>query len=191
MSTAISGPRQPELPARRALDWTTVFMVATAVVGTWAVGLLVLTAAAIVRPASLYTDQKAALKAAAATVVALLAIGQLYTMESARGHLPRAGIRMRQLMRVHRWSGRIALSLALLTACFCLVDLGARVNPLRVAIHGVFGSTAFVAIALKLWLLRFRPRLASRLAPWLGRYAVLAFLIIWLSSAYAYYAGQL
>lgn len=166
-------------------------MTATAVVGTWAVVLLILTALAIVRPASLYTDQKAALKAAAATVVVLLAIGQLYTMESARGHLPRGGLRVRQLMRVHRWTGRIALSLAVATAYFCLTDLGAPVSPLRVAVHGVVGSTAFMAIAVKLWLIRSRPRLAARLAPWLGRYAVVAFGIIWLSSAYAYYTGQL
>ena len=191
VSTTTSGPRRPELPARRAIDWTTVFLILTAVVGTWAVGLLILTAAAVVQPAYLYSDQKAALKAAAATVVALLAVGQLYTMESARSHLPRAGIRVRQLMRMHRWGGRIALSLAVLTAYFCLTGFGAPTSPLRVAIHGIFGSTAFVAIALKLSMIRFRPRLAFRLAPWLGRYAALAFLMIWLSSAFAFYTGQL
>ncbi len=166
-------------------------MVVTAAVGTWGVGLLILTAAAIAGPSYLYSDQRALLKAAAATVVALLVVGQVYSMESARGHLPRAGIRVRRLMQAHRWGGRVGLSLALLTACICLVFLGAPTSPLRVAIHGIVGSTAFVAIAIKLWLIRFRPALGSLLAPWLGRYAALAFVLVWLSSAYAYYTGQL
>jgi hypothetical protein len=44
---------------------------------------------------------------------------------------------------------------------------------------------------VKFVLLRFRPTLAYDVAPWLGRYAALAFIVIWLTSAWAYFSGTL
>jgi hypothetical protein len=87
--------------------------------------------------------------------------------------------------------GRITLVLAAVIAWFCMVDLGAPSTPLRAAIHSFFGSTGFIAIAVKLGLLRWRPSLAYDLAPWLGRYAVVAFIIVAITSAGAYYTGNL
>lgn len=179
-------------PRTRTPDWLTdTFLILTAIMAIWGVGLVVLTFLAITQPAFFYSDAKSAIKAAGATVVAFLAVSQLYTMESAMGHLPRAGIRMRMLMRAHRWGGRILLILAVLIAYFCMTDLGAPPSPVRGAIHAVLAATAFTAIAIKLILIRFRPHAAYNIAPWLGRYAAVAFVGVWITSAVAYYTGQL
>jgi hypothetical protein len=176
---------------RRPDRFTDLFLVLSAFFGLWGVVLIVLTALAIVQPAFFYSDAKAAIKAAGASVIAVLALSQVYTMESTMGHLPRRGLKMKHLMRTHRWGGRIALVLAAVIAYFCMTDLGAPLNPIRAALHGFFGSTAFAAIGIKLGLIRFRPLIAYDVAPWLGRYAAVAFIVVWITSAYAFYTGQL
>jgi predicted ferric reductase len=169
---------------------TEVFLVLTLVLGLWAVVLIVLTALAITQP-GFYTLQKAEIKAVGSTIVALIAISQLYTMEARLGHLPKAGIKVKYLLRAHRWGGRIALLLAALVAYFCITDIGTPTSPLRPLIHAVLGASAFLVIAIKLWLLRFRPQVGLRIAPWLGRYAAVAFIGIWFTSAYAYFTNTL
>jgi hypothetical protein len=72
-----------------------------------------------------------------------------------------------------------------------MTDLGAPPSPIRGAIHAVLAASAFTAIAVKLLLIRFRPDVAYDVAPWLGRYAAAAFVGVWVSSAVAYYTGQL
>jgi hypothetical protein len=132
------------------------------------------------------------LKAAGATTVGLIAIEQAYTMGAAMGYMPRFGLKMKHLMRSHRYLGRIGIVLAVVVAWFCMTDIGAPVSAgLRPALHGFFGSTAFIALAIKFSLIRFRPGLAYDLAPWLGRYAALALLVVAVTSAYFYYTGQL
>jgi hypothetical protein len=180
-----------ERRTRRPDLLTNVFLVLTAILAAWSVALMLLTLLAIASP-SFYSFEKAPLKAAGSTVVGLLALGQLWSMETAMGHLPRAaGLKMKLLMQTHRLGGRLALVLAAVVAYFCLTDVGVETNVLRGAIHGFFGSTAFVAIAIKLALIRFRPRLAYDVAPWLGRYAALAFIVVWITSAYAFYTNSL
>jgi hypothetical protein len=195
MSTSVPADSVPAEPRKRTRPpdaWSAVFLVVTAVFGTWAVGLLILTALAITQPAFLYSDQKNLLKALGATAVGLLAIFQTLTMYGAMGTIPRGRIKMKYLMRGHRYGGRIAITLAVAVAWFCIVDRGAATNPFpRVAIHAFFGSTAFAALAVKLALLRFRPALAYDVAPWLGRYVAVAFIVIWLTSAWAYFSGTL
>jgi hypothetical protein len=201
MSETIAGgagstPADPGAPAvrerrtRRPDLLTNVFLVLTGTLAVWSVALIVLTLLVITSP-GFYSFEKAPLKAAGSTVVGLLALGQLWSMETAMGHLPRAGLKMRLLMRAHRLGGRLALVLAVVVAYFCLTDVGVETNVLRGAIHGFFGSTAFVAIAIKLALIRFRPTLAYDAAPWLGRYAAAAFIVVWITSAYAFYTNSL
>lgn len=196
-SPTVSADRSPAAPGaplkrtRRSDVWTTIFLVLTAALGAWSMTLIVLTLLAIIEPNFFYSDAKAALKAAGATVVALIAVEQAFTMGAAMGKVPRFGLRMRTLMRVHRYAGRTALVLAAVVAYFCLTDLGAPSSPLRGAIHGFFGSTGFIAIAIKLALLKWRPSLAYDAAPWLGSYAAIAFVIVALSSAAAYYTGNI
>ena len=145
-------PASPKVYPRRtrAPDWLTdVVLVITAVFGIWAVALVILTFIGITQPAFIYSDQKAAIKALGATVVVLLTFSQFYTMESVLGHLPRGRIRMRSMMRVHRWGGRIAIVLAAVIAYFCMTDVGAPHEPVRVAVHAVAGSVAFSLLAIK------------------------------------------
>ena len=176
---------------RQTDAWTTLFLVITAVYGVWAIGLIVLTLLTIAQPSFLYQDQKTALKAAGATVVLLIAAYQGFTMAAAMGQIPRFGIRMKHLMRGHRWAGRTALVLAAVIAYFCMTDIGAPTRPLTSAVHGLFGGTAFAAIAIKLGLLQWRPALAYDVAPWLGRYAAVAFAVIWATSVLAFYTDIL
>lgn len=176
---------------RRSDRWTDAFLVLTAIFGLWGIGLVVLTTAAITSPAFLYQDQKIALKAVGATVVGLLALSQTYTMTAAMGKVPRFGIRMQYLMRSHRYGGRILLVLAVVVAFFCMTDIGAPQSPLATMLHTIFGSTAFLAIAIKLALLKWRPTFAYDAAPWLGRYAAFAFVVVWISSVLAYYTDIL
>lgn len=171
--------------------WTTIFLVLVTGLGAWSLALIVLTVLAIAQPSFFYSDEKAALKAIGASLVGLIAIEQAYTMGAAMGKAPRLGLRMRTLMRTHRYAGRIALVLAAVIAYFCMTDLGAPTSPPRAAIHGFFGSTGFIAIAVKLALLKWRPRLAYDAAPWLGSYAAIAFVIVAVTSAVAYFTGNL
>jgi hypothetical protein len=189
-------PADPGAPAatkrtRKTDRWTDLFLVITAIFGVWGVGLVLLTMAAIISPTFLYQDQKIALKAVGATVVALLALTQTYTMTAAMGKMPRFGIKLKYLMRSHRYGGRIALVLAAVVAYFCMTDIGAPQSPLATMLHTIFGSTAFLAIAVKLGLLKWRPTLGYDAAPWLGRYAAFAFVVVWISSVLAYYTDVL
>lgn len=191
-STPLDGPPPATIKRTRPPDnWTTAFLVLTSVLAIWAIALVVLTTLAIAQPSFLYQDAKTAMKAAGASVVGLIALLQVYTMNAAMGKLPRFGIRMKVLMRSHRYAGRLALVLAAVIAYFCMIDIGAPQSPLTSALHGIFGSTAFAAIAVKLGLLKWRPALAYDAAPWLGRYAAFAFVVVWITSVLAFYTDVL
>ena len=170
---------------------TDLVLVVTVVFGVWAVALVVLTFIGITVPAFYYVDQKAAIKAAGSTVVVLLTFSQFYTMESVLGHLPRGTIKMRTMMRVHRIGGRLAILLAALIAYFCITDIGAPHDPLRVAVHAIAGSIAFSLLAVKFALIRWRPHLAYDAAPWIGRIVAVCFVAIWITSGLAYFTGNL
>ena len=196
MSTSVPAdtppPAQPVKRTRPPDNISWVFLAVTAVFGIWGIGLFILTALAIAQPAFLYDDQKNLLKAVGATAIAVLAVFQALTMAAAMGTIPRGRVKMKYLMRGHRYGGRITIALAVVVAWFCIVDRGAATDPFpRAAIHAFFGATAFLVLAVKFALLRFRPALAYDVAPWLGRYAVLAFLVIWATSAWAYFTGTL
>jgi hypothetical protein len=176
----------------RAPDWlTNVVLVVTAIFGIWAVVLVILSIIGIAEPAFYYTDQKAAIKAVGSTVVVLLTFSQFYTMESVLGHLPRGSIKMRSMMRVHRFGGLTAIVLAAVIAFFCMVDVGAPSNPMRVLVHVVAGSTAFVLLGIKFALIRWKPYLAYDTAPWIGRIVAVCFVAIWLTSGYAFFTNSL
>ena len=95
------------------------------------------------------------------------------------------------MMRVHRYGGRIAILLAAVIAFYCMVDVGAPNQPLRVVVHIVAGSTAFALLAVKFALIRWKPYLAYDTAPWIGRIVAIAFVAIWITSGFAYFTGTL
>ncbi|MEX2548059.1 MAG: DUF6529 family protein [Chloroflexota bacterium] len=180
-------PRRTRTP-----DWLTdVVLVITGVFGIWAVALVVLTFIGITQPTFYYSDQKSAIKALGSTVVVLLTFSQFYTMESVLGHLPRGRIKMRSMMRVHRWGGRIAIVLAAVIAYYCMTDIGAPREPFRVVVHAVAGSTAFALLGVKFALIRWKPSLAYDTAPWIGRIVAVCFVAIWVTSGLAYFTGNL
>lgn len=179
--------RQPSL-------YTNLFLVATAAFAIWSAVLIAATALAIAQPtfAAFANPTKLFLKAAGAATVGVIAIEQWFTMSAAMGTIPKFGLSMKVLMRSHRYLGRIGIVLAIVVAWFCMIDIGAPLDAgVRPAIHGFFGSTGFIALAIKFALIRFRPGLAFDLAPWLGRYAAFAFVVVAASSAFFYYTGQL
>jgi hypothetical protein len=176
----------------RVPDWLTdVVLSVTALFGVWAVALVILSIIGIAEPAFYYTDQKAAIKAVGSTVVVLLTFSQFYTMESVLGHLPRGSIKMRTMMRVHRFGGFTAIVLAAVIAFFCMVDVGAPSSPFRVLVHITAGSAAFALLAVKFALIRWKPYLAYDTAPWIGRIVAVCFVAIWLTSGYAYFTNSL
>ena len=176
----------------RVPDWLTdLVLVVTGVFAIWGVGLAILTAFGILQPGFAGLGFKTLMKVIGATIVAVLAMSQFYTMHAVMGHLPRGRFKIKQLMRAHRYGGRIAILLAALVAVFCIVDIGAPNQPLRVVVHVVAGCTAFTALAVKFTLIRFRPALAYDLAPNLGGIAAVAFIAIWLTSALFYFTGNL
>jgi hypothetical protein len=186
---AVSAPRarRTRVPDRL----TDLVLVITAVFGVWGVALIVLTIIGITEPAFIYSDPKIAVKALGSTVVAGLAVAQLYTMESVLGHLPRGTFRMKTMLRLHRAGGRIAVVLAALIAYFCITDVGAPTSPTRVAIHAIFGATAFTLLGIKFALIRFRPAIAYDVAPWIGRVVAICFVVIWITSGLAWLTGSL
>lgn len=191
MTVPTAGAREARRRTR-VPDWLTdVVLVITAVFGVWAVALVVLSFIGIAEPAFYYTDQKAAIKALGSTVVILLTFSQFYTMESVLGHVPRGRIKMRSMMRVHRIGGRIAIVLAAVIAFFCIVDVGAPNEPIRVVVHVIAGSTAFALLGIKFALIRWKPSLAYDTAPWIGRVVAVCFVAIWITSGFAYLTGNL
>ncbi len=192
-STPAPTPAPKTYPRRtRVPDWMTdVVLVVTAIFGIWAMGLVVLTFIGITQPTFIYSDYKSAIKALGSTVVVLLTFSQFYTMESMIGHLPRGRVKMRTMMLVHRWGGRITILLAVVIAYFCMTDIGAPSEPLRVAVHAIAGSIAFALLAVKFALIRWKPYLAYDTAPWIGRIVAICFVLIWITSGLAYLTGNL
>lgn len=167
----------PAPRTRRTDAWTTVFFALTATLGAWSLALIALTVLRIVGPASEADDDTFDLKAVGAATVALIAVAQAFTMGAAMGVVPKMGLRMGALMRTHRRVGRIGLVLAGAVAFLCWRAGSGGTTPEGI-VHGGLASTGFLAIATKFALLKWRPGLAFRIAPWLGAYAAAAFILV-------------
>lgn len=163
---------------RRTDAWTTIYLAATGTLGVWSVALIALTLLRIIDPSGDAEDDTFDLKAIGAATVALVAIGQAFTMGAAMGKVPKLGLRMGTLMRSHRRLGRIGLLLAGVVAFLCWRATGSGAPTPEGIVHGALASTGFLAIALKFALLKWRPGLAYRIAPWLGAYAATAFVLV-------------
>lgn len=180
MDVPVPPPAKP-VPAvrrtRRTDAWTTLFLVLTGSLGAWSLVLIGLTLLAIIAPARDAEDDVAALKWVGTATIALIAVGQAFTMGAAMGKVPKLGLPMRTLMRSHRYAGRVGLALAGVVAFLCWQSSGGPPTSEGI-LHGALASTGFLAIAVKFALLKWRPTLAFRLAPWLGVYAAVAFVLV-------------
>ncbi len=180
MDVPVPSPATPAAPVRRtrrADAWTTLFLLLTGSLGAWSLVLITLTVLAIIAPARDAEDDVAALKWVGAITIALIAVGQAFTMGAAMGKVPKLGLPMRTLMRSHRYAGRVALALAGVVSFLCWQSSGGPPTSEGI-LHGAVASTGFLAIATKFALLKLRPTLAFRLAPWLGVYAAAAFILV-------------
>jgi len=162
---------------RKTDAWTTLFFALTAALGTWSLVLIAATLLAIIDPSFDADDDTFDLKTIGAFTVALIAVGQAFTMGAAMGKVPKAGLPMRILMRTHRRVGRVGLMLAGAVAFLCWRASGGPPTPEGI-VHGALASTGFLAIAIKFALLKWRPALAFAAAPWLGAYAAVAFILV-------------
>jgi hypothetical protein len=162
---------------RKTDAWTTLFFALTAALGTWSTVLIAATLLAIIDPSFDADDDTFDLKRIGSLTIALIAVGQAFTMGAAMGKVPRLGLPMRTLMRTHRRVGRLGLALAGVVSFLCWRASGGPPTPEGI-VHGALASTGFLAIALKFALLKWRPTLAFRAAPWLGVYAAVAFILV-------------
>ena len=180
MDLPLPAPTSPPPPVRRTRRtdaWTTLFLLLTGSLGAWSLVLIVMTLLAIIAPARDAEDDVAALKWVGAVTIALIAAGQAFTMGAAMGKVPKMGLPMRTLMRSHRYAGRVGLALAGVVAFLCWQSSGGPPTSEGI-LHGALASTGFLAIAVKFALLKWRPTVAFRLAPWLGLYAAAAFILV-------------
>ena len=169
-----STPTAPATPVtgrrtRKTDAWTTLFFALTAALGAWSVTLIGATLLAIIDPSFDADDDTFGLKTIGSLTVALVAVGQAFTMGAAMGKVPKLGLRMGTLMRTHRRVGRVGLALAGVVAFLCWRASGGPPTPEGI-VHGALASTGFLAISTKFALLKWRPALAFRVAPWLGIY---------------------
>ena len=177
-SVPASEPDGRAVPRTRRTDaWTSLFLVLTGALGAWSTGVIALTVLRIIRLAGDVDDDASGLKVIGSVTVALIAVAQAFTMGAAMGKVPRLGLRMGTLMRTHRRVGRVGLVLAGAVAFLCWRVGGGAVTSDAI-VHGALASTGFLAIAAKFALLKLRPALAFRLAPWLGLYAATAFILV-------------
>lgn len=89
--------------------------------------------------------------------------------------------------RLHRWNGRVALTLAVLVAISCVAGPAGPTSPTRVLLHSIFGTLVFVILTTKFTLLRVLEK-GDRYLPYIGTSLFLTFAAIWATSVADYVA---
>jgi hypothetical protein len=100
-----------------------------------------------------------------------------------------AGISAGTAVRVHRTSGRLALTLGVLVALTCIVGPAGPLSPTRVALHSLFGIVVFTVLAVKFLLIKVL-RQGDSVLPLIGSLLFLAFGAIWATSVADYVAAK-
>ncbi len=90
---------------------------------------------------------------------------------------------------VHRWNGRVALTLAVVVAFTCLVGPAGPLSPTRVLLHSIFGILVFAALTAKFALLKLTSK-AQRALPYVGASLFILFGAIWATSVADYVAAR-
>jgi hypothetical protein len=88
-------------------------------------------------------------------------------------------------VRLHRYTGRLALLLAVLVGLSCVVGPAGPTSPTRVLLHSVFGALVFLVLAAKFAVLRVLHK-GDRWLPVLGSVLFLTFGAIWATSVADY-----
>ena len=88
-------------------------------------------------------------------------------------------------MKVHRISGRVALTLAVVVAFTCLVGPAGPTSPTRVLLHSLFGTLVFVVLTAKFAVLKVVKQ-GDKYLPLIGSSLFLTFGAIWATSVADY-----
>jgi len=92
-------------------------------------------------------------------------------------------------VRVHRVSGRVALTLGVLVALTCIAGPAGPLSPTRVALHSIFGILVFTVLAVKFLLIKVL-RQGDSVLPLIGSLLFLSFAAIWATSVADYVAAK-
>jgi len=88
-------------------------------------------------------------------------------------------------VKVHRYSGRLALTLAVIVALTCIVGPAGPLTPARVAWHTVLGIFVFVVLAVKFLLIKVL-RQGDNMLPLIGSLLFLTFGALWFTTVADY-----
>jgi hypothetical protein len=92
-------------------------------------------------------------------------------------------------VKVHRTSGRLALTLGVIVALTCIVGPAGPLSPTRVLLHSIFGILVFVILTAKFLVLKVL-RNGGNALPLIGSALFLAFMGIWATSVADYVAAK-
>jgi hypothetical protein len=105
------------------------------------------------------------------------------------GHPVLAGVNPGTAVRVHRMSGRLALTLGVLVALTCIVGPAGPLSPTRVALHSFFGILVFTVLAVKFLLIKVL-RQGDSVLPLIGSLLFLTFGAIWATTVADYVSAK-
>lgn len=86
---------------------------------------------------------------------------------------------------IHRWNGRVLLTLSLVVAYVCLLVQAGPTSPIRILLHSIFGATLFALLGAKLAAVRIS-RSGGRRIPIFGVALFANYVVIWVLSAVDY-----
>jgi hypothetical protein len=89
----------------------------------------------------------------------------------------------------HRFSGRIAIVLAVIVAISCIAGPAGPTTPTRVLLHSVFGTLAFVVLIAKFMILRVMKK-GDKALPFVGVSLFLVFGAIWATTVADYVSAR-
>ncbi len=92
-------------------------------------------------------------------------------------------------VKVHRYSGRLALTLAVIVALTCIVGPAGPLTPSRVAWHSVLGIFVFVVLAVKFLLIKVL-RQGDNILPLIGSVLFLTFGALWITTVADYVSAK-
>jgi hypothetical protein len=95
------------------------------------------------------------------------------------------GISPGTAVKVHRYSGRLALTLAVIVAITCIVGPAGPLTPARVAWHTILGIFVFVVLAVKFLLIKVL-RQGDNVLPLIGSVLFLTFGALWFTTVADY-----
>lgn len=92
-------------------------------------------------------------------------------------------------VRIHRTSGRVALTLGVIVALTCIAGPAGPLSPTRVALHSIFGILVFAILAAKFLVLKVL-RSGGNTLPFIGSALFITFGVIWATSVADYVAAK-